>query len=173
MTEPDISIQVEEVPAGVTMRIVVQPRQTNGTELFMFWGSVLCAFSGVVALFQGGDAVVMGLLFGGIGFFGLVLSFWNRNRVWRGSDTLYSFTCENGVATFTRDDFVQTYELANLSHIWFKERTYYWQPIPLDLMVKRGTSELFVFSILEVTLEHDELWEFKGLVNAYLRGGES
>lgn len=173
MSEADTSIQVEKTPTGVTMRIQVQPRQTNGTELFMFWGSVLWAFIGVVALIQGGDAVVMGLLFGGFGFFGLFLSFYNRNKVWRGSAALYRFTCDNGVATFSRDDYVQTFELAKLERIWFKEYTYYGEPMPLDMLAKYGSSKIMVFQILEANHVYDELREFQGLVNAYLRSGEA
>lgn len=34
-------------------------RQTNGSELFTFWGSVFWAFIGVVGLIQGGDPAIL------------------------------------------------------------------------------------------------------------------
>ncbi len=68
---------------------------------------------------------------------------------------------------------MRTYELTKLKHIWFKEYTYYGEPMPLDMLAKYGTSKIMVFQILEAKHVYDELREFQCLVNAYLQSEEA
>jgi len=168
MTDPDAQIQVEETSSGVTMRITVQPRQTNGTELFMYWGSVLWTITSLGLLFSGGDAILPGLMFTGIGIFGLFISFSGRNLAWRGSDALYSCTCENRVVTFSRDDYTQTFELAKLGRIWFTKRTRNGQPSGVDLTAYYDGIERHIFDIIELNSVSDDAYEFLNRIGAYL-----
>lgn len=169
MTEPDNSrITIEETVSGLTMRIIVPPRDTDGGERFIYLGSMLFLFIGVLMAAQGGDAVYGGGLVLAIGVSGIALSFYNRNRVWRGSDSLYHVSCTGGMVTFARNDNEQTFELAKLGRIWFTERTRNGQPSGVDLTAYYDGSETLIFDIIELNYVSDDANEFLNCIDAYL-----
>ena len=169
MTEPDnIRITIDETASGLTMRIIVPPRDTDGGERFIYLGSMLFLLIGALMAAQGGDAIYGGGLVLAIGISGIALSFYNRNRVWRGSDRLYRVSSANGMVTFARNDYEQTFELAKLGRIWFTERTRNGQPSGVDLTAYYDGSERLIFDILELNSVSDGADEFLNRIDAYL-----
>ncbi len=169
MTEPDNSrITIEETSSGIIMRIIVAPRATDAGELFIYLGSAGASLAGVLVTAQGGDAMYVGLLFLSIGIFGIALSFYNRNRVWRGSDALYRVSSAKGMVTFARDDYEQTFELAKLGRIWFTERTRNGQPSGVDLTAYYDGRETLMLDIIELSSVSDDADEFLDSIGEYL-----
>lgn len=150
------------------MRIIVTPRDTDVGERFIYLGSMLFLLIGVLMAAQGGDAIYGGGLVLAIGIFGIALSFYNRNRVWRGSDSLYRVSTAGGMVTFARDDYEQTFELAKLGRIWFTERTRNGQPSGVDLTAYYDGHERLIFDILELNYVSDDASEFLNRIDAYL-----
>ena len=169
MIEPDNSrITIEETASGLTMRIIVPPRDTDGGERFIYLGSMLFLLIGVLMAAQGGDAIYGGGLVLAIGICGIALSFYNRNRVWRGSDSLYRVSCTGGMVTFARDDYVQSFELAKLGRIWLTQRSTNGMPVGVDLCAYYDGSETCIFDIVEFRRVSDDADEFLSRIDSYL-----
>lgn len=168
MSESDIRIQIEETASCLTMRITVPPRDTDGVERVIFWGSMLFLFIGVMVIVQGGSAVYGGLLFLAIGIIGGALSVYNRNHVWRGSDTLYRVSCGDGIVTFARGDYEQSFERDKLRNIWFTKRTRYGKPCGVDLNASYNDDEVFIFELIELNSVPDDAQAFLEMIDAYV-----
>ncbi|NVN99059.1 MAG: hypothetical protein HXX17_07010 [Geobacteraceae bacterium] len=168
MKKSKYDIQFEESAAGLSMRVKVPPRDTDSGERFIYLGSMLFSFIALMLIIKGGDAIYGGLLFLGIGVSGVALSFYNRNRVWRGSDTLYRVSCVDGMVSFYRDDYVQTYERSKLGRIWLTERSTNGLPVGVDLTVYYDGIETNIFDIVEFSRVTAEVNEFLSRIEACL-----